>query len=171
MNHGNNRLSEHIARLWNHAKQYVPFLTPGIQRVTFFCTKADQATASNRHLLVDLLQDFVATAAVGVNCKLGGLGIMRFYYCSANRSTKDAITTFQGRDLSILHGLLNDCEHSKPNDVFPGEVPPKWPTGEVWRNCNFPDFRPAPLPEIDGAELPHIHMDKVLYDVFEDYLR
>ena len=171
MNHGNGRVFEWLARLWNGGKRYLPFLTPGIQRVTFCCTKADQATRANRHLLVNLLQDFVETAAVGINCKLGGLGIARFYYCSANRGTKDAMTTFQERNLSTLIGVRKGCEQSQPENVFPGEVPPEWPTRENWNCYRFPDFLPARLPEIDGVELPHIHMDKVLYDIFEDYLR
>ena len=81
------------------------------------------------------------------------------------------MTTFQQRNLSILVGVLKDGPCNKSEKVFPGEVPPEWPTGNAWNRYKFPDFRPARLPEIDGAELPHIHMDKVLYEVFEDYLR
>ena len=82
MNHGNNRYLHRLTEFWNKAKQHIPFLTPGIQRVTFCCTKADQATRANRHLLVRLLQDFVDTSAVHVQCQLGGLGVVRFCYCS-----------------------------------------------------------------------------------------
>jgi predicted YcjX-like family ATPase len=148
------------------AKWALAWFQTGIQRVTFVCTKADQAAAGSRRNLEELLKQLVEQAATDIGYHLGPLsGRISYYSCAAHRSTDDRTTEFEGQKLFILKGRLKEGEHDSEKKVFPGEVPAKWPTTPKWEGFRFPDFAPRPLPAIDGAPLDQINLDKILFEL------
>jgi predicted YcjX-like family ATPase len=91
------------------------------------------------------------------------------------RATSDAVDRRNGRPQEVLRGtLVDELEDSVWN---PGLVPSEWPdrlipqTTELWAAGNdfyeFPRFAPPHFPARDGAPVPHLNLDELLWDILE----
>ena len=155
-----------LGPLQTPAKWVLSQFQAGIQRVTFVCTKADQAAAGSRNNLVGLLKRLVEQAAADIAFQLSAsAGRITYHSTASHRSTSDCTTEFDGQRLFTLCGRLNNCEYDSDQKVFPGEVPEEWPTTRTWKGYRFVDFAPRPLPAVNGTPLDHINLDRILYEL------
>jgi hypothetical protein len=140
-----------------------------IDRVAFVATKADQCGRSTRGNLVPLLRELVAPKRRDLSVSSGEMGL-KVDFVASHRSTEDAFKEYDGQKISCLRGQRADRD-GKEGVWFPGEIPPDWPEDD-WdpegQQFVFPDFLPARAPRRDGARMPHINMDNVLFYMIED---
>lgn len=93
--------------------------------------------------------------------------------CAAIRTTTDKEKK-NGADTrealcGILEGAVEDGEQDYGVDVqVPSEWPPSWERGE--ERFGVPQFCPPRLPAREGAVMPHLNLDHVIYSLLEDYL-
>lgn len=142
-----------------------------IDRVAFVATKADQAPKDGRTRMKDLLRQVVERKYRDLQFQMKE-GTVKFFFCSANRCTKDVSGEYQGDQVWGLRGLIGHESADSEVDRFPGRVPQKW--ADAWNAMSegyrFPDFLPRRLPRREGAAIPHMNLDKVLCYVLDEVL-
>ena len=142
-----------------------------VRRVIFVAAKADHALNGHRPNLARLLETLVEKA----RGRIGGAMSPRYCWLASLRATSDAVDRRNGRPQELLRGTLVD-EHEE--SVWnPGPVPTDWPdrlippTTELWIAGNefyrFPRFAPPHFPARDGAPVPHLNLDELLWDILE----
>ena len=142
-----------------------------IRRVVFAATKADHALNGDRPHLAGLLATLVDKA----RGQIGGVLSPRYRWLASLRATLDGVSRKDGRPREFLKGRLVGAEIESVWN--PGLVPNEWPdrmiphTDEPWVAGNdfyrFPRFMPPRFPARDGAEVPHLNLDELLWDILE----
>ena len=99
-------------------------------------------------------------------------GQIRYSYewFTSLRATKDAKTRHDGCEVDVLRGQIKGRD--EPSGGWnPGAVPPEWPF-EAQRPTDsrylFEEYEPIPFFPMDGAELPHLNLDSLLWLLLED---
>lgn len=143
--------------IWTHWRR--PF------GLMFAAPKADQAPGCCRHQLTHLL-DSLVTKAKRAGPQLSVPVKVRHF--ASVRATKDDSPAGTSERRLVKGIELADDEREEAYYepyVFSGE----WPTTtEAWNAINrkgFPSFEAPRLPVIDGAPLPHLSFDEVLYEI------
>jgi predicted YcjX-like family ATPase len=142
-----------------------------IRRVVFAATKADHALKGDRPHLATLLQSLGEKA----RGRIGGALAPRYRWLASLRATTDAVDRRNDRPEEVLKGTkVGEKEEVVWN---PGPVPNEWPdrmiplTNEPWVADNdfysFPRFAPPEFPARDGAPLPDLNLDELLWDILE----
>jgi uncharacterized protein len=142
-----------------------------IRRVVFAAAKADHALNGDRPHLAALLE----TLGEKARGRIGGTLAPRYRWLASLRATTDAVDRRNGRPQEVLKGTL--FGEKEESIWYPGPVPNEWPdrliplTDELWAADNdfyrFPRFSPPEFPARDGAPLPHLNLDELLWDILE----
>lgn len=138
-----------------------------IQQVLFAATKADHAPKNQRVNLTKLLDDLVFKARGAIR---GIIPVASSEWFTSLQSTQDALTQFDGRPLDVLQGVRLGSQEIQA--YHPGVVPMEWPEDEHWTLGNpmydFPEWRPQQIPKKDGAILPHLNLDRIIWKILEN---
>ncbi len=142
---------------------------PGISRVTFCATKADQAQAPDRSNLDHLLRELFAKAQTGLEFDHRTLRGFNFMHVSACRCAEDVNTTSgSGEPVYAIRGRTAETPSGELETLHPSQIPEKWPrTKKEWRTLSFPELLPRKGSDLPDQPLPHINMDKVLFELLE----
>jgi hypothetical protein len=142
-----------------------------IRRVVFAATKADHALKGDRSNLSRLLETLVERARAAV----GGDLAPSYRWLASLQATSDSLDRRNERPQEALTGRLDG--ESEASSWNPGIVPEEWPdrviplTDEPWIADNdfyrFPRFAPPRFPARDGAPLPHLNLDELLWEILE----
>jgi uncharacterized protein len=152
-----------------HAYHAAWRLFRGVKRVLFAATKADHATKSYRPNMTRLLDELVFKAKGHIK---SGITIASSEWLASVRATEDGKQSVDGRPHEVLVGVLKGSDPQKTRFQEPGAVPAAWPFDENWEFGNgefdFPEFEPRPVAKGDGAILPHINLDRVIWKILKD---
>jgi len=155
--------------LYDHKNKnfFLQWLSPSIKKVLFIATKADQVAASQHANFSMLLNDMIEEICRNMDIS----HIQTDTQIAASlKSTITIEKTYQGKKLSFIRGILK--ENSQMHDLYPGEMPSKFPTKEEWKcdNYGYKSFLPPKKPYRENESLEHINMDKVINKLIGDLL-
>jgi predicted YcjX-like family ATPase len=139
----------------------------GIKRVIFAATKADHATKSYRPNMTRLLDELISKAKGPI---VNGVAIEKSEWFTSVRATSDGRSEWDGRPCEVLIGTMKG-NTGQVIKYYPGVVPAEWPGNDEWvldnRAYNFPEFEPLQLAKRDGAALPHLNLDRIIWKVLK----
>lgn len=146
----------------------------GIERITFVATKADHVPGLRRDNLRHLLGELADTSRDGkgnVKGQAGAKGVKTSHHVAASvLSTKDDVTTIQGRPMEVVSGTVLGDDKVRP--FFGGDVPASGPPASYWRHAFFelPTFQPPAFDPQGRNGLPNLNLDAVIVDAIGDLL-
>ena len=158
-----------MLHLYDHKNKnfFLQWLSPSIKKVLFVATKADQVAASQHANFSMLLDDMIDELRRDMD-------ISHIQTDTQIVSSLKATTTiekkYEGMKLSFIRGILE--EDSQMHDLYPGEMPSKFPTKEEWHseNYGYKNFLPPKKSYRENEPLEHINMDKVVSKLIGDLL-
>lgn len=138
---------------------------PKIDKILFAASKADHVTPDQHANLVSLLQQLVHEA--WQTAAFEGID-MECLSLASIQATEPGMVDYKGKSVTALRGTLASGDAIL---LYPGDVPPRLPNENFWKNNQFEfrDFRPI-VTDIDEP-LPHIRVDKALQYLLGDKLR
>jgi len=146
---------------------FAKWFSPSINRVIFVASKAD-LVASSQHanfsmLLDDMIDDIRREMDIS-HIKTDTQII------ASLKSTVTIEKKYEGMKLSFVRGILE--EDSLLHDIYPGEMPSKFPSKEEWNrdNYGYKSFLPPKKSYRDNESLEHINMDKLIKKLIGDLL-
>jgi len=154
-----------------------PFSTQ-TEKFIFIATKADLVSLNDRIKLKALLKNIISHSRISI-LKKETNGNVIFTYCCANKSTQDQKVEHKDEAgtqlLDSLKGYIRNEEGKiKLLNIFPGVVPANWPDDEEsWKNLKLicSEFLPARLTKREDVTIPHINLDKIIYEIFAEALK
>jgi hypothetical protein len=158
-----------MLHLYDHKNKnfFLQWLSPSIKKVLFVATKADQVAASQHANFSMLLEDMIE----GIRHDMNISHIKTDTQIVASlKSTMTIEKNYEGMKLSFIRGIL--AEDSHVHDLYPGEMPSKFPTKEEWNseNYGYKSFLPPVKPYRENESLEHINMDKLVSKLIGDLL-
>ena len=155
--------------LYNHKNKnfFLQWFEPSINRVLFVATKADQTTASQHsnfsELLIDMVDELkkeLDIAHINTDTQI----------VASLKSTTTIEKKYKGQTLSFIRGILE--EDNNLHDLYPGEMPSKFPTKEEYdiSKYGYKNFLPPKKPYRENESLEHINMDRVITKLLGDLL-
>lgn len=158
-----------MLKLYDHKnKNFISqWFAPSIKKVLFIATKADQVAASQHANFSKLLDDMIQELRHEMDISHISTDTQ---VVSSLKSTMTIEKKYEGMTLSFIRGILK--EDSKVHDLYPGEMPSKFPTKEEWNTANYgyKNFLPPKKPYRENEPLEHINMDKVVQKLVGDLL-
>ncbi len=146
---------------------FLKWFKPSIQKVLFVATKADQVAASQHANFSMLLDDMINDIRREMDISHIQTDTQ---IVSSLKSTTTIQKSYEGMKLSFVRGILE--KDSQMHDLYPGEIPPKFPTKEEWdsENYGYKSFLPPKKSYRENEALEHINMDRVVDKLIGDLL-
>ena len=143
------------------------WLSPSIKSVLFVATKADHVTAHQHTHFSMLLNDLVNE--IRHDMDISHIQTQTQLIASI-KSTVTIEKEHKGEKLAFVRGILE--ENSKLHDLYPGEMPSKFPSQKEWNAemFGYQNFLPPQKTYGDNEALEHINMDKVIQKLIGDLL-
>lgn len=143
------------------------WFAPSIKKVLFVATKADQVAASQHANFSKLLDDMIQELRHDMDISHISTDTQ---IISSLKSTITIEKKYEGMTLSFIRGILK--EDSNVHDLYPGEMPSKFPTKEEWdiANYGYKSFLPPKKPYREDEPLEHLNMDKIIQKLIGDLL-
>lgn len=158
-----------MLHLYEHKNKnfLLQWLAPSIKQVLFVATKADQVAASQHANFSMLLEDMIEDIRHDMDISHIKTDTQ---IVASLKSTTTIEKEYEGMKLSFLRGLLE--EDGAMHDLYPGEMPSKFPTKEEWNreNYGYKSFMPPKKPYRESEPLEHINMDKLISKLIGDLL-
>lgn len=151
----------------NNKNFLAQWFSPSIKKVLFVATKADQVAASQHANFKELLEDMVEELRREMDISHIETSTQ---IVSSLKSTTTIEKKYDNRLLSFVRGVLE--EDGELHDLYPGEMPSRFPSKEQWQSENYAykSFLPPKLSYAEGEALEHINMDKVVEKLLGDLL-
>jgi predicted YcjX-like family ATPase len=141
---------------------------PRIDRVLFAATKCDHVPLEQYRNLQQLLEEMITHASgeirfEGARTKTAAI--------AAVRCTENVLGEHDGKTLPMVRGLPEG--RTEKVALYPGEVPPRFPSAQAWdaMNFRFLKFLPHGLRHAETEGLPHVGLDHALEFLLGDRLR
>ncbi|MBE0531331.1 MAG: YcjX family protein [Rhodospirillales bacterium] len=141
---------------------------PRIDRVLFAATKCDHVPLEQYRNLQQLLEEMITHASgeirfEGARTKTAAI--------AAVRCTENVLGEHDGKTLPMVRGLPEG--RTEKVALYPGEVPPRFPSPQAWgaMNFRFLKFLPYGLRHAETEGLPHVGLDHTLEFLLGDRLR
>ena len=140
---------------------------PSIKKVLFVATKADQVAASQHANFSALLEETVSELRREMDISHIETDTQ---IVSSLKSTTTIEKKYDGKQLSFVRGVLE--EDGQLHDLYPGEMPSRFPDKASWQSDNyaFKRFLPPKRSYAENEALEHINMDKVVEKLLGDLL-
>jgi len=138
---------------------------PSITKVLFAASKADHATPEQHKPLTLLLQQLLQQPLKHSQYQAATTEAMAI---AAIRASNSGFVTIDGLAQPCISGIGLD---QQPVTYFPGDVPSKLPTAQLFAQHHFAFLPLRPLPWAESQVLPHVRMDHVLQFIVGDKLR
>ena len=155
--------------LYDHKNKnfFLQWFSPSIKKVLFVATKADQVAASQHANFASLLEEMVSEFRRELDISHIET---QTQIVSSLKSTTTIEKKYDGKQLSFVRGILE--EDGQLHDLYPGEMPSRFPAKNAWEQDNyaFKRFMPPRRSYADGEALEHINMDKVVEKLLGDLL-
>ncbi len=150
-----------------HKNFFSQWFSPSIKKVLFVATKADQVAASQHANFSLLLEDMVNDLRRDMDISHIQTDTQ---IISALKSTITVEKKYEGMMLSFIRGTLQ--EDNQMHDLYPGEMPSKFPSIDEWKaeNYGYKSFLPQKKAYKDDESLDHINMDKLIDKLIGDLL-
>lgn len=160
---------ESMLDLYDHKNKnfFLQWFTPSIKKVLFVATKADQVAASQHANFSLLLEDMIEEIRHDMDISHIQTDTQ---IVASLKSTITIEKNYEGMRLSFIRGILQ--EDMQMHDLYPGEMPPKFPSKEEWNkeNYGYKSFMPPQKPYRESESLEHINMDKLINKLLGDLL-
>lgn len=158
-----------MLHLYDHKNKnfFLQWLTPSIKKVLFVATKADQVAASQHANFSMLLEDMIEDIRHDMDISHIETDTQ---IVASLKSTMTIEKNYEGMKLSFIRGILQDDR--QVHDLYPGEMPSKFPSKEEWHreNYGYKSFMPPQKPYRENESLEHINMDKLIRKLVGDLL-
>jgi len=158
-----------MLHLYDHKNKnfFSQWFSPSIKKVLFVATNADQVAASRHANFSTLLDDMIEELRHDMDIEHIKTDTQ---IVSSLKSTMTIEKKYEGRNLSFIRGILE--EDSQTHDLYPGEMPSKFPTKDEWNveDYGYKSFLPPKKPYRENESLEHINMDKVVKKLIGDLL-
>ena len=143
------------------------WFSPSIKKVLFVATKADQVAASQHANFSALLDEMVGELRREMDISHIETETQ---IVSSLKSTITIEKKYDGKQLSFVRGVLE--EDGQLHDLYPGEMPSRFPDRASWQSDNyaFKRFLPPKRNYSEHEALEHINMDKVVEKLLGDLL-
>jgi len=150
-----------------HKNFFSQWFSPSIKKVIFIATKADQVAASQHANFSLLLEDMVNELRRDMDISHIQTDTQ---ILSALKSTITIEKKYDGMMLSFIRGILQ--EDKLMHDLYPGEMPSKFPSIDSWQveNYGYKSFLPPKRTYKEDESLEHINMDKLIEKLLGDLL-
>jgi len=160
---------KNILHLYDHKNKniFAQWFSPSIKKVLFVATKADQIATTQQNNFSMLLDDMIDT--IRDDMDIAHIKTDTQIVASL-KSTITIDKEHKGVKLSFIRGILED--DMKVHDLYPGEMPSKFPSQEEWDKSDYgyKNFLPPKRPYKENDSLDHINMDKVIKKLIGDLL-
>ena len=154
---------------YNHKNKnfFSQWLSPSIKSVLFVATKADHVTAHQHANFSMLLDDLVND--IRHDMDISHIKTETQLIASL-KSTLTIEKKYKGESLAFIRGILED--DAQLHDLYPGEMPLKFPKKEEWDEemYGYKNFLPPKKHYSDNEALEHINMDRVIQKLIGDLL-
>ena len=158
-----------MLRLYDHKNKnfFLQWFSPSIKKVLFVATKADQVAASQHANFAMLLEDMIEHLRHDMDISHIKTDTQ---IVASLKSTMTIEKSYEGMRLSFIRGILED--DGKVHDLYPGEMPAKFPSKETWDKeaYGYKSFLPPKKPYREDESLEHINMDKLVTKLLGDLL-
>jgi predicted YcjX-like family ATPase len=150
-----------------HKNFFSQWFSPSIKKVVFVATKADQVAASQHANYSLLLEDMIDDLRRDMD--ISHIQTQTQIIASL-KSTITIEKKYEGMMLSFIRGLLQ--EDGEMHDLYPGEMPSKFPSIDEWSvdNYGYKSFLPPQRAYKESESLEHINMDKLIEKLIGDLL-